>query len=85
MKSEALIYVALAPGKCAEVAVRIVEEGMPVPHEGCSMREPTLSELEEVTSMLAATHPTTKPPFPIVRPTWSKPMPGHIHLNFLTR
>ena len=91
MKSEAIVYVTLAPGRCAEVRVSIVDEALPVPHEGCSFREPALSELEEVIELLAATHPCTKPPFEIIRPTWSKPvpagapMPGHNHLNFITR
>lgn len=76
MKPEAKLYVPLGDGKCGEIRISIVEEGLPVPHEVCCFREPTLSELEAITGRVWAERFTTQPPFPIDRPARSKPLLG---------
>jgi hypothetical protein len=76
MKSEAIVYVDLGRGKCAEVAIRVVEEGLPTPHEGCHFREPSVSEMETITSRVWAETYSSTPPFPIERPTRFKPIPA---------
>lgn len=75
MKPEAKVYVSLTEGKCAEVRISIVEEGLPTPHEGCSVREPTVSEMDSVAGRMWGERFTTQPPFPIDRP--ARPEPTH--------
>ena len=75
MQSEAKIYVTLADGVCAEVLVRVVEQGLPTPHEACTIREPGITELDAIAGKLSAKDYRSAPPFEIVRPTWPKPIP----------
>jgi hypothetical protein len=75
MKSEAVIYVTLSPGVCAEVLVRVIEEPLPTPLEACTIREPGVTELDAIAAKLSAKDYRSAPPFAIVRPTWPKPIP----------
>ena len=74
MKTEAIVYVTLAPGVCAEVRVRVIEEPLPTPLEMPQMREPGVTEMDAVAGMLSAKSYCITPPFPIPLPTWPKPM-----------
>jgi hypothetical protein len=73
MKTEAIVYVTLAPGVCAEVRVRVIEEPLPTPLELPRIREPGVTEMDAVAGLLSAKSYCITPPFPIPTASWPKP------------